>query len=122
MLRGGLGRQAQHRRRRGAPSARAAGTGTACGRTRSGAWPGTAASQDELTPLPAKGLRAAAPEDGAAAPVLAGAALGLAAGALITLPLPSWSLAGPRSLQQAISHGQQDQTPWSLSPSPAVAP
>lgn len=104
------------------PSACAAGMGTARGRARSGAWPGTTASQDEPTPLPAKGPRAAAPEDGAVAPVLVGAALGLAAGALITLPLPSRSLAGPRSLQQATSHGRQDQTPRSPSPSPAVAP
>lgn len=102
MLRGGLGRRAQHRRSPGVPSAFAAGMGTARGRAHSGAWPGTAAGQDELTPLPAKGPRATAPEDGAAAPVLVGAALGLAVGALITLPLPPQSLAGPRSLQQAI--------------------
>lgn len=55
-----------------APSARAAGMGSARGRARSGAWRGTAAHQDELTPLPAEGLRATTPEDGAAAPGLAG--------------------------------------------------
>lgn len=104
------------------PSAFAAGMGTTRGRAHSGAWPGTAAGQDELTPLPAKGPRATAPEDGAAAPVLVGAALGLAVGALITLPLPPQSLARPRSLKQAISHGWQDQTPRTPSPSPAVAP
>lgn len=58
----------------------AAGMGTARGCARSRAWPSPAAGRDELAPLPATGLPAAAPEHGAAALVLVGTALGLATG------------------------------------------
>lgn len=102
------------------PPAHAVGTGTARGHARSRSWPGSTPGSDELTPLPDKGPRAATPEDGAAALVPAGAALGLAMDALATLSLPSQSLARPSSLQQAISHGQQDETPQG--PSRRVCP
>lgn len=101
MPRGGLGRRARHRRSPVAPSARAAGTGSARGRAGSRVWPGTAAGQDELTPLPAEGPRAAAPEDGAAAPGPVGAALGWATAALTTLTWPPQRPAGPGSLRQS---------------------
>lgn len=120
VLQGRLGRQAWHRRSPGVPSAHAVGTGTARGHARSRSWPRGTPGSDELTPLPDKGPRAATPEDGAAALVPVGAALGLAMDALVTLPLPSRSLARPSSLQQAISHGQQDETPQG--PSRRVCP
>lgn len=96
------------------PSARAVGTGTARGHARSRSWPSSTPGLDELMPLPAKGPRAATPEDGAAALVAMGAAPGLAGDALVTLSC----LASPSSLQQAISHGQQDQTPQGPLPAP----